>query len=194
VLVGSSVPTPPWSTTCRPCAVWPRIRYARDADAPGRPLEKAAYWDSSRATGRGRWGRCRSSPACSAPGECPTSALNPPLIKPTSNQLGVALVYQDRRFQRTTAQTLSRPLSATVGSSRYGRHRVSEALQCVYVAARELMASPSGAVRIDRCRGPCNGAADLGARVDEARLLAWRLRRCVQCSSCYHQRLRRRVG
>jgi hypothetical protein len=83
VLVGSSVPTPPWSTACRWCAVWPRIRYGRDADAHGRPLERAACWGSSPPSGRCRWGRCRSSPACSAPGECPTSALDPPPIKAT---------------------------------------------------------------------------------------------------------------
>jgi hypothetical protein len=195
VLVGSSVPTPSWSTACRWCAVWPRIRYGRDADAHGRPLERAACWGSSPPSGRCRWGRCRSSPACSAPAECPTSALNPPPVKPTSNRLGEALVYQGRRLRRTTAQRLSRPLSATDRVFQVWPPSCERSTTVrIRSGARELMASPSGAVRIDRCRGPCNAAADLGARVDAARLLAWRLRRCLQCSSCCHQRLRPRVG
>src|SRR6478752_6455928 len=72
LVVGTPVPTPPWSTTCPPSAVAQRIRCARDGDAHGCPPETAACWDSSPATTRGRSDTYRSSPACLVPGGCPT--------------------------------------------------------------------------------------------------------------------------
>lgn len=85
LVVGESVPTPIWSTTCHPSAASPRTPYAHDGDADGRPPDTAGCWDSSPTTSRGRSDRCRSSPAGFAPDACPTSALDPPSRKATTS-------------------------------------------------------------------------------------------------------------
>lgn len=78
VAAGNCVPIRIWSTACRLCALSPRSRCVRDADAADRPPETGAYSDSSPTTGRGRSDTCRSSLSCFAPGVCPTSELKPP--------------------------------------------------------------------------------------------------------------------
>lgn len=77
-LGGSSVPTRPWSATRRSAVVSQHIRCAHADDAGDRPPGRAACWASSPGGTHGRSDTCTSSPACSVPDECPTSALSPP--------------------------------------------------------------------------------------------------------------------
>jgi hypothetical protein len=86
LVVGKSVPTPLWSTSCRPSTASRRIRYAHDGGADGGHPDTAACWGSSPTATRGRSDTCRSSPAFLVLGACPTSALNPPSCKATTNR------------------------------------------------------------------------------------------------------------
>lgn len=88
LVLGSSVPIPTWSGSCRLFALSLRTRYEHDDDVPGRPPETAVCWGSLPRTGRGRSDTHRSWPACPVLGACPTSALHLPLSKATADRDG----------------------------------------------------------------------------------------------------------
>ena len=128
LVLGTSVPTPPWSATCRPSAAWRRTRYARDGDDPGRPPVTAGCSGSSPTRTRDRSGTCRSSPACFGLGACPTRALGRPWAQATTHRHPQPRPRRPARSRRPPWARRGPSLHrATLTSRRTGRGRTPPA-------------------------------------------------------------------